>query len=118
MAEENYLVAAASEDGRLIREHFGRAHTFYIYRMYEEGYDLVGTREVHPPCQGGYHFEDGLREALEKFTDCKYILVSRIGPGAENMAQQLGITAVELPGDLEEGLEKLRTYEQIQKLFE
>ena len=55
---------------------------------------------------------------MNEFTDCKYILVSRIGPGAENMAQQLGITAVELPGDLEEGLEKLRTYEQIQKLFE
>lgn len=113
-----YKVAAASSDGIVINRHFGRADTFYIYEVAEAGnYRFLETRTVTPVCNGGNHSDKELRENISKFKDCKYILVSRIGMGAANIVEQSGITPMELPGMMEESLDKLITYEQLQNLF-
>lgn len=113
-----YKVAAASSDGIVINRHFGRADTFYIYEVAEAGnYRFFETRTVTPVCNGGNHSDKELRENISKFKDCKYILVSRIGMGAANIVEQSGITPMELPGMMEESLDKLITYEQLQNLF-
>lgn len=113
-----YKVAAASSDGIVINQHFGRADTFYIYEVAEAGnYRFLETRTVTPVCNGGNHSDKELRENISKFKDCKYILVSRIGMGAANIVKQSGITPMELPGMMEESLDKLITYEQLQNLF-
>ena len=113
-----YKVAAASSDGIVINRHFGRADTFYIYEVAEAGnYRFLETRTVTPVCNGGNHSDKELRENISKFKDCKYILVSRIGMGAANIVEQSGIIPMELPGMMEESLDKLITYEQLQNLF-
>ena len=118
LEERAYKVAAASSDGIVINQHFGRADTFYIYEVAGAGnYRFLETRTVTPVCNGGNHSDKELRENISKFKDCKYILVSRIGMGAANMVEQSGITPMELPGMMEESLDKLITYEQLQNLF-
>ncbi len=118
LEERVYKVAAASSDGIVINQHFGRADTFYIYEVAGAGnYRFLETRTVTPVCNGGNHSDKELRDNISKFKDCKYILVSRIGMGAANMVEQSGITPMELPGMMEESLDKLITYEQLQNLF-
>lgn len=113
-----YKVAVASSDGIVVNQHFGRADTFYIYVVEETGkYQLYEKRKVTPVCNGGNHKDDELRGNIMKFRDCKYILVSRIGMGAANIVEQFGIIPMELPGMIQESIEKLITYEQIQNLF-
>lgn len=115
---EVYKVAAASSDGIVINQHFGRADIFYIYEITETGkHRLLETRTVTPVCNGGNHSDKELRENINKFKDCKYILVSRIGVWAANAMEQSGIVPMELPGMIEESIGKLITYEQIQHLF-
>lgn len=118
LEERVYKVAAASSDGIVINQHFGGADTFYIYEVAGAGnYRFLETRTVTPVCNGGNHSDKELRENISKFKDCKYILVSRIGMGAANIVEQSGITPMELPGMMEESLDKLITYEQLQNLF-
>lgn len=113
-----YKVAAASSDGIVINQHFGRADTFYIYEVAGAGkYRFLEIRTVTPVCHGGNHSDKELCENISRFKDCKYILVSRIGMGAANMVEQSGITPMELPGMMEESLDKLITYDQLQNLF-
>ena len=115
---EQYKIAVASSDGIVVNQHFGKADTFYIYGMDDSGtYSLQETRNTQPVCQAGNHNEHALYENIKRFTDCKYILVSRIGNGAANLAEKAGIIPVELPGMIEESIEKLITYDKIQNLF-
>ena len=111
-----YKVAAASSDGIVINQHFGRADTFYIYEVAGAGnYRFLETRIVTPVCNGGNHNEEKLCSNISEFKDCKYILVSRIGMGAANRMEQFGIIPMELPGMIEESLSKLITYEQFRR---
>ena len=113
-----YRVAAASSDGIVINQHFGRADIFYIYEVTGRGnYRFLETRTVTPVCDGGNHDEEKLCSSIDRFKDCKYILVSRIGMGAANRMEQSGVTPMELPGMIEESLDKLAVYEQLQHLF-
>ena len=115
---EIYKVAVASSDGIVVNQHFGRADTFYIYEVAESNeYRLLETRKVTPVCNRRDHDDDELRDNVGKFQDCKYILVSRIGPGAANVMDQSGIIPMELPGIIGESINKLINYERIQNLF-
>lgn len=117
MDKERNLIAVASSDGIVVNSHFGRATTFYIYEEKEEQIRYVEKRKVEPVCTGGNHDDMKLRENLEKFSDCRYLLVSRIGNGAATMAESLGIDAYEIPGMIEESIQQLLRYEKIKKLF-
>lgn len=118
MDKDTYFIAVASSDGIVVNSHFGRADKFYIYRVEnEEEIKLVEIREMSPVCEGGNHNEDKLKDNLLQFSDCKYLLVSRIGNGAMVMAQSLGIEAYELPGVIDESINQLIKYVKIQKLF-
>ncbi|MDE5779489.1 MAG: dinitrogenase iron-molybdenum cofactor biosynthesis protein [Lachnospiraceae bacterium] len=113
-----YKVAVASSDGIAINQHFGRADTFYIYEVTEEGkHKLLEIRTVTPVCSGGNHNDHALRSNINKLKDCRYIVVSRIGMGAENAMEQSGIVPMELPGMIEDSIDKLITYQQLQNLF-
>ncbi|MCH5265582.1 MAG: dinitrogenase iron-molybdenum cofactor biosynthesis protein [Lachnospiraceae bacterium] len=115
--EEKYRIAAASSDGIVVNQHFGRAETFYIYEASSrEEPRYLEKREVEPLCQGGNHQEAKLTESVEHLKDCQYVLVSRIGPGAVAALEQKGITPMELPGMIEESIHRLITYIEIQNL--
>lgn len=113
-----YKVAVASSDGIVVNQHFGRANAFYIYQIGGEAeYSLLEVRKVVPVCNGGDHDDDALHKNIRRLADCKYVLVSRIGMGAANMMEQSGMVPMELPGMIEESIDRLIAYEKIQNLF-
>ena len=111
-------VALASSDGKNIDLHFGKAEKFYIYSIDDEvGYDLVEERLVEPVCQDGSHQISKMEESTLRFTDCKYIVVSRLGAAAGAALSAHGITAMELPGTIDDAILRIWKYNQIQGLF-
>lgn len=121
MAENNpgkYKVALASSDGENVDRHYGRADAFFIYLIDDdEGYDLVEKRKVVPVCMEGSHVQSSMEESTSHFSDCRYVAASRIGNGAASLLSSKGITAMELPGTVEEAILKIWKYNRIQGLF-
>lgn len=119
MVDETYKIAVASSDGLVVNSHFGRANTFYIYQVGEDGESvLIEERNLIPVCEGGNHDDARLNENLDRLSDCDFILVSKIGDGAANAASQKGIESYEIPGVIEESIEQLLKYVKLKKLFE
>lgn len=113
-----YRIGIASSDGIVVNQHFGRADRFFIMDVNEDGgSDLLETRKVIPVCEGGNHDEQKLKDVADKLSDCQYILVSRIGPGAENALQQRDIGVFEIPGMIEEVIKKISAYIEIQNML-
>ena len=111
-------IAVASTDGIVVNSHFGKAEKFYIYEAGEENINLVELREMKAVCISGDHNDSSLSENLKKLSDCNYLLVSRIGEIAENVAESMGIKAFEIPGIIEDSIEQIVKFVKIQKLFE
>lgn len=112
-------IAAASTDGKLINQHFGRADKFYILETNEDTarYQLVEIREAKPICHNGEHEESKMEETVKNISDCKIILVSRIGTRARNELERLGIEVFEMPDVIEKAVDKLIRYRKVQSLF-
>ena len=113
-----YKVAVASTDGESVNQHYGRASKFYIYTVDDQvGYDLAEERLVEPVCQDGSHEISKMEESVLHFTDCRYIVVSRLGTAAGAALSAQGITAMELPGSIDDAMLRVWKYNQIQGLF-
>ncbi len=113
-----YKVAIASTDGETVNQHYGRASKFYIYSIDDEvGYDLVEERQVEPVCMDGTHEISKMEQSVKNFTDCRYIAVSRLGTAASSALSAAGITAMELPGTIDDAILRIWKYNQIQGLF-
>ena len=113
-----YKVAIASTDGETVNMHYGKAEKFYIYSIDDQvGYDLVEERQVEPVCQEGSHVISKMEESVLRFTDCRYIVVSRLGTAASAALSAVGITAMELPGTIDDAILRVWKYNQIQGLF-
>lgn len=112
-------IAAASTDGKLINQHFGRADKFYILEADEEtlDYRLVGIRKTVPVCHRGEHEDIEMEEAVKNISDCHVVLVSKIGMRAQSELERFGIEAFEIPGVIGEAVEKLIRYRKVQNLF-
>lgn len=115
--QEEIKIAVASSDGIVVNNHFGRAKTFYIYKVKEDDQELLEKRELEPVCEMGNHDDNRLLENIQKLIDCDYLLVSRIGDGARAAALNAGIEAYEIPGIIEKSIEQLINYIKIQNLF-
>lgn len=114
----SYKVAVASTDGRVVNQHFGRADTFYIIEVFDtQNYKLVEIRETESVCQSGNHDELELKEKVLQIADCTYVLVSRIGLGAENVLNQQGITAFTIPDFINEAVTKMIAHIEIDELI-
>lgn len=113
-----YKVAIASSDGESVNLHYGKAEKFYIYTIDdEEGYDLLEERQVQPVCMDGAHEISKMEKSVLNFTDCRYIIVSRLGTAASAALSAAGITAMELPGSIDDAILRVWKYNQIQNLF-
>lgn len=117
MDKKNNRIAVASSDGIVVNSHFGRAATFYIYEEKEEQIKCIEKREVEPVCNGGNHSETKLTDTLDRLSDCNYLLVSRIGAGAETLARNYGMNVYEIPGMIEESIRQMINYEKAKALF-
>ena len=92
--------------------------TYFIYIVDDEvGYDFLETRNVTPVCQEGSHNQAVMEESVKQFTDCKYLVASRIGSGAIQALTAAGITGMELPGSIDEAMLKVWKYNRVQGLF-
>lgn len=119
MVRNEYKIAVASSDGIVVNSHFGKARDFYIYQIDDkEQLQFLEKRSVTPVCEGGNHDEEKLKNNMERLKDCSYLLVSRIGGGAANIAESFGIESYEIPGIIVESVEQLLKYIKIKKLFE
>ena len=115
---DKYRVAIASTDGESVNTHYGKSEIFYIYIVDDdEGYDLLEKRKVTPVCQEGFHNKAAMETHVQRFTDCKYVIASRIGNGAIQSLTAAGITAMELPGSIDDAILKVWKYNRIQGLF-
>ena len=114
-----YNIAVASSDGKLVNQHFGRAEKFLIVSVDDEErtFEYIETRALSPICHGGNHNESELQSVTDALKDCKYVLVSRIGQPSRLMLESKGIEAYELPGIIEESIESLLNYLEVQKLL-
>ena len=112
-----YRVAVASTDGYTVDTHFGRAYDFYIYQYLVDEWIFVEKRTVNPVCQDGQHSVAAMQKKISQFADCQYVVASKIGTGAMSALQSQGIVPMALPMDINDALEKIYTYNEIQKLL-
>jgi predicted Fe-Mo cluster-binding NifX family protein len=112
-------IAVASTDGKLVNQHFGRADAFYILETDEETAEFtpIEKRAVVPVCERGDHEDDRLRQNISSLSDCRYVLVSRVGMRARQEAEAMGIEIFEIPGIIGESVDKLIKYIKVQNLF-
>ncbi|MBQ8877644.1 MAG: dinitrogenase iron-molybdenum cofactor biosynthesis protein [Lachnospiraceae bacterium] len=113
-----FRIAVATSDGIVVNQHFGKADTFRIYDINQDNtIDFKEERAVDPVCQGGVHDDMKMKESVSCLIDCKYVLASRIGQGAINALEQVGINPMELPGIIEESIRRLVAYDEVQALL-
>ena len=118
--EAGVRCAAATSDGYLVDQHFGRAKSFDVYDI--DGYGqchFVETRKVQRACKGELgHSEDVLLGTARQLSDCVFVVVARIGAGALAALHEQGIEAYSLVAETEVALKKVWTYRQAQALVD
>lgn len=111
MKPNNWRIALASRDGKVINEHFGRAAEFYIVDIQSDGtYKFIEKRSVKPLCSAGKHSGDALADHISALRDCVAVLVSQIGPSARRALEISGIKTFEHADYIDSALEKLARY--------
>ncbi|GHV52652.1 hypothetical protein FACS1894206_01790 [Deltaproteobacteria bacterium] len=98
------LVAVASGDGLDIDQHFGQAKRFLIYAVDRNGFELVEDRIV--TVEAADH-EAGLEQRSALLSDCRLVLVARIGPGAAAALKRKGLDVLAVTGSIEARLRRL-----------
>jgi predicted Fe-Mo cluster-binding NifX family protein len=101
-------IAVASRDNVVVHQHFGRTTHFQIYDLTDSGFTFVETRENTPSC--GASQENGAEsheKVVELLSDCKAVLVAKIGPGAVEVLNAHNLKAFVAPESIESALAKL-----------
>lgn len=113
-----YRVAAASSDGKVINQHFGRSGQFLVFDIRSDGgFDFVELRKNIPPCGTAEHDENAMTRSVELLFDCKMVVSCQIGPGAEQALGYRGIRALTAAGFIDEVLEKLASSYLVREYF-
>ncbi|MEB3216034.1 MAG: nitrogenase cofactor biosynthesis protein NifB [Nostocales cyanobacterium 94392] len=92
---EKMLLAVATKGGGLVNQHFGHAKEFQIYEVDGRKVEFIGHRKVDHFCQGGYGEEATLENIIKALSDCKAVLVSKIGDCPKEELHKAGIQTVE-----------------------
>jgi predicted Fe-Mo cluster-binding NifX family protein len=104
----SYKVAVASSDGKVINQHFGRSRQFLVFNITDDRkIEFLELREGEPPCGFGEHNDDLLAKAVAMISDCRFLLASQIGPGAEGVLRSKGIRTLLASDYINKVLEKL-----------
>jgi nitrogen fixation protein NifX len=90
-------VAFATTDNMNVNEHFGRAGSFAVYDMAENGYHFVEIRKfadgmdrtVMDSRDNGPLHESAVQNKVDRLADCKLIYLTEIGgPSAARLVQK------------------------------
>ena len=108
----SYKIAVGSRDGKMVTEHFGGCRRFLILEADSEHqtYTFKEFREVSPPCVEGEHSENGLSAVAQALSDCRLVLVGKIGPGAEVLLDRCGIDVLEYHGPIDDAMKRILQY--------
>ena len=101
-----YSIAFASTDGVRVDSHFGAAERFYIAELDTErsDYELTGSYDVKPSCNGGEHELSGFAATLDALGGVSAIVAQRVGPGAKKFISERGIAVYQRPLEIEQAL--------------
>jgi nitrogen fixation protein NifB len=95
IASPKILVAVATKGGGLVNQHFGHAKEFMIYEVDANEAKFVGHRKIDHYCQSGYGEEATLDNIIQTISDCKAILVAKIGHCPQEELTKAGLKVVE-----------------------
>lgn len=102
---EQYHIAVATRDGRLVDRHFGHTSEFAIYRGDGEVFQLVEKRKVVRYCNGKEDCdEEDRHNTVNALQDCHVVLSLRIGYHARERLLKKGVLSFELYDTVENGL--------------
>lgn len=87
-------IAVATKAGGLVDQHFGHAREFLVYDVSRAGARLVGRRSTAVYCAGGEGDDDALSGALRAISDCRAILVAKIGRCPKGRLAAAGVEPV------------------------
>lgn len=100
-------IALASSDGKVINQHFGHATTFHVFDIIDNTARFVESRDVNQCCNGGTHKISAFEKVANTLSDCKGIIVAKIGEGASAFLESKGFEVFEAPYLISAVLEKL-----------
>ncbi len=105
----NVRIAVGSSDGKTVDQHFGRAVQFILVDLDTESGEQKHAGSVRPQASNstGVHDENRLLATFRLLEGCRAVLVSNIGPGAQNAVQAHGLAVFCTNGKMEDALAKL-----------
>lgn len=97
-------LAFASNDGKFVSQHFGRALRFFIIEIDERDltWRFVEKRENAAPCEMGEHDHAKLEKSILSLADCQAVFAAKAGNYAQTRLQRQGIQVLERPGFIED----------------
>lgn len=93
--DQKLLVAVATKGSGLVNQHFGHAKEFQIYEVDGKTVEFIAYRKIDHYCQGGYGEDATLDNIIKTLSDCKGVLVAKIGECPKKQLHQAGIKTVE-----------------------
>ncbi len=99
--------AVGSTDGKVVNCHFGKADRFLIFDLTRDGFKYIETRKLPPCCSLGEHEDNAFENAAGLLSDCKIIIISKIGVPAAEFLTGCGFEVYEAPFSIHSVLEKL-----------
>ena len=118
---KDFKIAAASKDGERVDIHFGFADVYRIIKvnMEDKTWTIERVQELNFPgvettgdtrCWG--RDEGRVTFTAEALKDCKYLLVSKIGPHPQRVLARYNFECLETNMELGEAVEKIIEFEQ------
>ncbi|NJR24065.1 MAG: nitrogenase cofactor biosynthesis protein NifB [Richelia sp. CSU_2_1] len=89
------LVAVATKGGGIVNQHFGHAKEFQIFEVDANEAKFVGHRKIDQYCQGGYGEDATLEYVIKAISDCKAVLVSKVGECPKAELREAGLQVIE-----------------------
>jgi len=91
--------------------HFGKCDAFTIAEVdASSGYAILERRPVPPPCPScGTHGDndDAMHAVIDLISDCRAVIVSKIGRWPDSLLYERGIESIEYSGPIDEVLSAL-----------
>jgi nitrogen fixation protein NifX len=109
-------VAVVSSDGKVINQHFGKAHRFLVFDI-EDKIKFIEERKNMPVCgtaEDG-HTDESINNTIFLIKDCNIMLCAKIGGRAEEILKKYGIQSIETPYFICDALKEMKQTQQSNK---
>ena len=118
---DGFKIAAASTEGVSIDAHFGHANIYRVINvnMSDKTWEVERIQEINFPgientgetrCWG--HDEMKVTYIAEKLKDCKYLLISKIGPHPQRVLARYQFECLETNMTIGDAVNKIIEYEE------